>query len=233
MPNFDWTCPFCARNATITDQSVHTDATFLTITNSAGARSFVTQFIVCPNPKCKRFTLTVFLREAAQDSNLRCVSGRQLRSWTLIPDSRAQSFPSCIPKAILDDYNEACLIRDTSPKASATLSRRCLQGAIRDFWKVKPGRLVDEIAAIKDRVEPLTWQGIEAVRKVGNIGAHMETDINVIVDVEPQEAELLIELIEMLLRDWYITREARKTQLNSLIQLATDKEKEKKATTGT
>jgi len=99
---------------------------------------------------------------------------------------------------------------------------------IRDFWKVKKPRLVDEIAAIKDKVEQLTWQAIEAVRKVGNIGAHMEADINVIVDVDPQEAELLIGLIESLLKDWYVAAENRKAHLNALVQLAADKDKEKK-----
>jgi len=39
-------------------------------------------------------------------------------------------------------------------------------------------------------VDPLTWEAIDAVRKLGNIGAHMEKDINVIVDVDPEEAEL-------------------------------------------
>lgn len=189
----------------------------------------LTEFVVCPNPKCKKFTLTVSLYEAdapAPTYNWRLT--KHIRTWTLIPGSRAQSFPNYIPKAILDDYNEACLIRDLSPKASATLSRRCLQGVIRDFWKVKPGRLVDEIAAIKDRVDPLTWQAIEAVRKVGNIGAHMESDINVIVDVDPQEADLLIGLIEVLLKDWYITTETRKAHLSSLVQLAAEKDSDKK-----
>ena len=37
-----------------------------------------------------------------------------------------------------------------------------------------------------------------AVRKVGNIGAHMEKDINVIVDVDPDEAQHLIGLITFL-----------------------------------
>ena len=47
-----------------------------------------------------------------------------------------------------------------------------------------------------------TWAAIDAVRRVGNIGAHMEHDINVIVDVEPREAELLIGLVETLFREW-------------------------------
>lgn len=39
------------------------------------------------------------------------------------------------------------------------------------------------------------WKAIEAVRHVGNTGAHMEKDINLIVDVEPEETKLLIGLI--------------------------------------
>ncbi|MGT2429378.1 hypothetical protein ACU4HD_12705 [Cupriavidus basilensis] len=47
----------------------------------------------------------------------------------------------------------------------------------------------------------MTWDSIEAVRKIGNIGARMEKDIDVIVDVEPEEAGLLIGLIESLIDD--------------------------------
>jgi hypothetical protein len=110
-----------------------------------------------------------------------------------------------------------------SPKASATLSRRCLQGILRDFWGVKPGRLVDEINEIRPKVDPLTWDAIEAVRQLGNIGAHMEKDINIIVDVDPDEAKLLIELIETLLREWYIAREERKTRMGALVTAASKK----------
>lgn len=115
------------------------------------------------------------------------------------------------------------MIRHASPKASATLSRRCLQGIIRDFWQVKPGRLVDEIDAIQDRVDPLTWGAIDALRKLGNIGAHMEKDINFIVDVDSDEAELLIGLVETLLRDWYVQREERKQRMDALIAAAASK----------
>jgi hypothetical protein len=154
-----------------------------------------------------------------------------LHRWNLIPPSSAKPFPDYIPKAILADYEEACLIRDLSPKASATLARHCLQGIIRDFWEVKPGRLYDEIDAIKDKVDPLTWNAIDAVRKVGNIGAHMEKDINLIVDVEPNEAELLINLIETLLKDWYIAREERRARLLAITGIAEDKEQKRKGKT--
>jgi len=34
-------------------------------------------------------------------------------------------------------------------------------------------------------MEPELFEAIHGVRKVGNIGAHMEADTNVIVDVDP------------------------------------------------
>lgn len=62
---------------------------------------------------------------------------------------------------------------------------------------------------VKDKVDPSTWEVIQTIRKVGDIGAHMEKDVNYVVDVEPDEASLLIELIETLFEDWYIARQKR------------------------
>jgi len=47
----------------------------------------------------------------------------------------------------------------------------------------------------------------------------MEKDIDLIVDVEPQEADLLIGLIEILINDWYIATENRKNHLKTLVAL--------------
>jgi hypothetical protein len=140
--------------------------------------------------------------------------------------------PGYIPAPILADYKEACLIADLSPKASATLSRRCLQGMIRDFWGVSKARLIDEIEAIKDKVDNLAWQAIEGVRKIGNIGAHMERDINVIVDIDPNEAQLLIGLIETLVDDWYVVRYERQQRLTKIVAAADAKKPDTQSTTG-
>jgi hypothetical protein len=137
--------------------------------------------------------------------------------WHLIPEADVKVFPDYIPEPIIADYREAALIKEKSPKASATLSRRCLQGMIRDFWKVKSGRLVDEIDALQDRIDPVTWKAIDGVRKLGNIGAHMEKDINVIVDVDSGEAQLLIGLIETLIGDWYVTRHEREERMAAIV----------------
>ncbi|MDR5801586.1 DUF4145 domain-containing protein [Caballeronia sp. LZ001] len=151
------------------------------------------------------------------------VSGEApLAEWNLLPRGTAKPFPEYIPQALRADYEEACLIANLSPKASATLCRRCLQGMIRDFWKTntKSNRLWDEIKAIKDRLDEDTWRAIVAVKDLGNIGAHMEGDVNVIVDVEPDEARLLIGLIESLFDDWYIQREQRRKRNADLIAAA-------------
>jgi len=132
-------------------------------------------------------------------------------------------FPECIPAAIRRDYEEAYLIRTLSPKASATLSRRCLQGMIRDFYKVRKRNLKLEIEAIKNKVTTKVWQAIDSVRQIGNIGAHMERDINLVIDVEPKEALLLIELNEMLFQSWYIAREDEDQKVQAVIDLAKDK----------
>src|SRR3954453_3776153 len=55
----------------------------------------------------------------------------------------------------------SCLIAALSPKASATLARRCLQWMIRDFSGLTAGRLVDEIEAIKTNVDGDAWSAIE------------------------------------------------------------------------
>ena len=225
---FDWTCPFCSRDATMTDHSTHERTSVLTLENAEGPGAVASFFVVCPNPNCKRYSLTVFLCHAEQDGYNNWQPGNLIQKWDLIPSSKAKTLPTYIPEAIREDYSEAYSILSLSPKASATLSRRCLQGMIRDFFGVNFPTLKAEIDSIKDKVDPLVWQAIEAVRKVGNIGAHMEKDINVIVDVEPNEAELLVGLIEFLIKDWYVARNNKEQHLKALIGVAEKKDEVKK-----
>ena len=74
---------------------------------------------------------------------------------------------------------------------------------------------------------------IDHVRGIGNIGAHMEADINVIVDVDPDEAQVLIELVEALFEEWYVAAEARKKRLDQIKSIAATKADEKKNTSNT
>jgi len=228
MKNFTWTCPHCSQPTTITANDQINGKSDQYRDCSDGHRVLLNRFIICPNPDCNKFTLEIWLRERIYDDLGNARVGELLKHWQLIPHSNAKAFPDYIPQAILNDYDEACLIRDYSPKASATLSRRCLQGILRDFWVVKAGRLVDEIEQVKDKIDPLVWEAIDSVRRIGNIGAHMEKDINLIVDVDPEEAELLLGLIEMLLKEWYVSREERKKRLQAIVNLGATKQQERK-----
>jgi len=151
----------------------------------------------------------------------------------LLPESHARPQPEYVPAPLRDDYYEACRIRDLSPKAAATLARRCLQGMIRDFAGIAKPTLFQEIKALREQVDAgsaargVTIESVDAidhVRKVGNIGAHMEADIDVIVPVDPGEAQILIELIEMLFDEWYVARQKREERLASLASLAAEKQ---------
>lgn len=143
----------------------------------------------------------------------------------IYPNSLAKQFPEYIPKAIRDDYEEAYSIVNLSPKASATLSRRCLQGMIRDFWNIHKHRLVDEINELQSLIPPAQWKAITALRKIGNIGAHMEQDVNTIINVDIGEAEKLLKLIELLIDKWYIARHDEEELLSDISGLADNKTK--------
>ncbi|MCI0563981.1 MAG: DUF4145 domain-containing protein, partial [Nitrososphaera sp.] len=218
----------------ITLRRLRTQTTVRAVTSLRGIWNLemCSSVTVCPNNECKEYTIEAELYKITKTRLPTGHSveriGKPLIRWQLRPQSKAKQFPSYIPQQILDDYREACLIKDLSPKASATLSRRALQGIIRDFWGIKKDRLIDEIHELKGKVDQVTWEAIDAVRSIGNIGAHMEKDINLIIDVEPEEAELLIGLIEILLKDWYIARYERQQHLQSIVSVAQAKQHAKK-----
>jgi len=224
--SFSWFCPFCNHNSTIGKDNYSSNDFEFNDNNKYGYQLIRVETITCPNPKCKEYTLTLSLHdyEVTIPGHSEPVSLPK-KTWQLIPAAETKVFPDYVPTAIVADYKEACLIRDLSPKASATLARRCLQGMIRDFWGIKKDRLIAEIKAIENKVDPTTWAAIDAVRKIGNIGAHMEKDINLIIDVELNEAKLLIGLIETLINDWYIIRQKRQESMAEIIAAAKIKQK--------
>jgi hypothetical protein len=218
-----YVCPFCGRSTSIDYSHYSSDRFDFDHGNYLGSLRLKSSIYVCPHKGCNRFSLHASLHKLEEADRGGSKAGEQLNSWKLIPQSQAKPFPDYVPKPIREDYEEACKIQFLSPKASATLSRRCLQGILRDYWKMKPGRLVDEIAEIETKVHPDTWQVIDDVRSVGNIGAHMERDVNIVIDVDPEEAGLLIGLIEELIEDWYIEDHKRKEKKAKITAMAASK----------
>lgn len=225
-----WKCPYCSNHSVIDGHSKTDERMDFHNNNKLGRLILTTQSITCKNPECREFTITAALSYCKPTvAGHPGFIGETIQTWTLKPQSLAKPLPDYIPQAIRKDYEEACSIVSLSPKASATLARRCLQGMIRDFWEVSGKRnLFEEINAIEHKVDSSVWKAIDAVRTIGNIGAHMEKDINIIVEVEKDEADLLIHLIELLLEEWYINRHQREQRLASIKEIGIEKQLDRK-----
>ena len=120
--------------------------------------------------------------------------------------------PVEVPEDFAEDYREACLVIADSPKASAALSRRCLQHILREKAGVKnPNDLAKAIQEVVDShaVPSDISETLDMVRNIGNFSAHPNKSVNTgeIVDVEPQEAEWCLETIEILF-EYYFVRPA-------------------------
>src|SRR6266446_2414559 len=222
----NWICPYCGRHQAVAEKRWgETEAGVFNDQGEFGRTGVKVLSIVCANNACRKMTLVASLHTRHYSNSGNMVLGDKIMEWQLLPESSAMPLPDYIPEPIRDDYTQACRIRDLSPKASATMSRRCLQGMIRDFCGISGRRLIDEIDALRDQVDngkaPLGVQpdsvtAIDHVRGIGNIGAHMEADINVIIDVDPDEAQQLIVLIELLCEEWYIARHHRAERLTAI-----------------
>jgi hypothetical protein len=79
-----------------------------------------------------------------------------------------------LPSESVEDYKEACLVLSNSPKASAALSRRCLQLLLRTTAGVKPGDLSNEIQEVLEgkTLPSGLAETIDMVRIFGNFAAH-------------------------------------------------------------
>lgn len=231
MSNFSWTCPYCNHKCTITNSNFSGQTHIFNLSNKHKNKvGLLSEVIVCPNSDCAEISIKAFLfksenaiyQEYKQPSNYSTI-----HRWELLPSSHAKPYPNYIPAAILEDYTEACMISDLSPKASATLSRRCLQGMIRNYWNISKNNLFEEINALEDKVDSQIWESLNAVREIGNIGAHMEKNIDLIIDVEPEEAKILIQLLELLFEEWYVARHEREIKLSKIIKIKDEKKLQK------
>lgn len=242
---FNWTCPHCNRDQTVTAGMAKRNHVHVAIDDLAdGPVGLAMLTIGCANTKCKRLYMAVSVvsDEHVAGNVYRASGAEPILELTLIPRGSAKPQPDYVPAAIVEDYYEACLIRDDSPKAAATLARRCLQGMIRDFCGISKRTLLEEIVALRKAVEDhsapqgVTLESVDAidhVRGVGNIGAHMEADVGLIIPVEADEAQLLINLIEMLIKEWYVERHERATRLAAIRSLGVAKAEAVKAVKAT
>ena len=230
-----WQCPFCSERQVLSDANFHLSSGGIgTDLNRHSVKRFLLSSVECMNSDCREITLSIdFVDNLRNQGGVHYDrNGEVSLSYPLRPSSAAKPQHDCVPKRLVADYDEACAIAALSPKASATLARLCLQGMIRDFCDIDKATLHAEITELAKQVEAGTAPrqvsdesiaAIDAVRKLGNIGAHFEKDINVIVDVDPDEALTLISLLELLFEEWYVARFERQQRLEAVKGIAASK----------
>lgn len=153
-------------------------------------------------PSCKKFIL--HLRNYNPQKTVTGGIRKIVVSENLIRPKIANRppVPVEVPIEFAQDYTEACLVIADSPKASAALSRRCLQHILREKLKIKKKDLFQEIQEVIDNAILPTdlLESIDSIRNVGNFAAHpiKSQSTGEIVAVEPHEADWNLDVLEML-----------------------------------
>jgi hypothetical protein len=152
-------------------------------------------YMVCP--ACKK--AIIYLRKAWSNEE---------DVWLVYPKSsvRPPAAPE-VPAELANDYNEAGAVLPHSAKASAALSRRCVQSLLRAQGYTQKD-LAPAIQAVLDAKQLPSWlaENLDAIRNIGNFAAHPMKDSNTgaVVEVEPHEAEWNLEVLEGLFDFYYV-----------------------------
>jgi hypothetical protein len=123
----------------------------------------------------------------------------------------------------LTSDTEACEVLSISAKASAALSRRCLQTMLHEHG-YRARDLAQEIQLILDEKDtakaiPVTLrQSIDGIRHFGNFSAHPITDVTTlqIISIESGEAEQCLETTEEMFQHFYVRPELAKRRKSEL-----------------
>lgn len=228
--NFNWICPTCGVHTVITAPNCNDGKQYIHCRKTSQDQVVLLGWLLveCPNESCKAqcFAVSADHVEPAYSMGQKFYHNERplgIGVFTFVPTT-STPLSKHVPKHVSDDYNEAYLIKSLSPKASATLARRALQGMVRDFFGVqnKPN-LHQELEAIKDKCDEDLYKAMMAVKSVGNIGAHPEKDVSLMVEVEPGEPETLLELIHLLDKEWYVHRADRQDRIGKMKALGDSK----------
>ena len=183
---------------------------------------WVLSYEVCP--ACNKFILMVMAGEPTLNPvSLQIAGIASPPSYKALAYPKAALRPPCpaeVPMLFADDYREACLVLSDSPKASAALSRRCLQNLLREVARVKPSNLADEIQQVIDsgKLPSSLVDSIDAIRNVGNFAAHpMKSQRSgEILSVEPGEADWNLDVLEALFDFYFVQPEVIRKKRDAL-----------------
>ena len=190
----------------------------------------------CPGPDCGKTIIRVgiFQHEYDEAGHRRSTPAWNSEQDYLVFPRTVQRIPlgDEVPEHIKADYREACAVLSISAKASAAFSRRVMQ-AIFEQQGYKGKSLND----LKEQIcAALSGEGLPSdirdtlhvARKFGNFSAHPPANHSQdkIVDVEEGEAGWCLDVIERLIRHYYVnpkTAEADSAMAQRADQLGQDR----------
>jgi hypothetical protein len=190
------TCPYC-------NCDFHPQPEVFSIGVSSKG-NWMVQKIICPGGSCGELILNLLKYYQPVGR-----SGEYRFAARLLPHrAHRKAATDGVTTDLLDDYREACAVLEISPKASAALTRRCLQHILRDKAKVKHGDLASEIQQVLDSgvLPGHLADSIDAVRNIGNFAAHpiKSTSSGEVMVVEPGEAEWNLDVVEALFDFYFV-----------------------------
>ena len=159
----------------------------------------------CPRPQCALLILEATYENIKIGSSHQSRQGTDELSYLVYPRSASRKpVPKDVPDSIREDYHEACLILEMSPRASAALSRRCLQELLKYQGHNQPN-LAKQIESTIPTLPSLIGGMVDVIRNIGNFAAHpMKSESSgEIVPVESGEAEWSLEVLEALFDHYY------------------------------
>ena len=177
---------------------------------------WICELTICPN--CKEPIIVL----SARESYLTPPHDRRV----IYPINSRRIDVSCeVPDDLRNDFVEAALVLEISPKASAALSRRVLQSILVE--QGYQGRdLSKQVEAVLNETDPnralplAIRRKVDAIRNFGNFSAHPITDLTTlhVIDVDPEEAEWCLEIVTALLEHYFVQPAEDKRKLDDLNQ---------------
>jgi len=152
-------------------------------------------------PECKRQIMWMYEYDTNIGNNKPAI---EIRDYVLLYPKRPQRIVNGqIPEIYAKDLSEALQILEISPKASAALSRRCLQSYIHEEERILKRNLEEEISKLiaKGELPKYIADDLDYIRSIGNFAAHPKKYENSgeIIEVEVGEAEWTAKTLEKLL----------------------------------
>ncbi len=138
--------------------------------------------------------------------------------YVIWPLKGTRPIPQEVTGEIRSDYEEAVRVLNLSAKASAALSRRCLQNVLRDKANAQQRELSEQIDAVLPALPGYLQEIVDGIRITGNFAAHptKSKSSGEIIPVEPGEAEWNLYVLDMLFDHYYVKPAQAKAQRDAL-----------------